>query len=298
MDGVLVIDKPPGPTSHDVVSRVRRATGIRRVGHTGTLDPLASGVLTLVLGRAARLAQFLSGVEKEYHAQIRLGLDTNTYDVTGEPVAPAAAPRGDTPDRQEIEQTLREFLGAYLQKPPPFSAKKIAGTRAYALARRGTPVQPKPSPVLVSRLDLVACDGDVLELSMTCSAGFYVRSLAHDLGVHLGTGGCLQALRRVRTGDYRIDQSLPIELVERDPVAARARIIPLSALLTGLPGLRLTGDGVRRAARGNLIGPLHLLDPPGAAASRVRLLDGEGHLVAIAEPAGEPGFLHPGIVVM
>ena len=298
MDGVLVVDKPPGPTSHDVVARVRHLTGISRVGHTGTLDPLASGVLTLVLGRAARLAQFLSGAEKEYTTQIRLGLDTDTYDVTGQPREPRTGPSLDTLDRRQIEQVLQVFRGSYLQKPPPFSAKKIEGTRAYVLARRGVPVQPKSAPVLVSRLELVGFRENMLELSMTCSAGFYVRSLAHDIGERLGTGACLQALRRTRTGDFRLEEAIPLDLLERDPAGARARIVPMSQLLTGLPGVTLTSDGARRAARGNLVGPVHLMQPLAAVCSRVRLLDQEGQLIAIAEPAGEPGFLHPGIVVM
>lgn len=298
MDGVLVIDKPPGPTSHDVVARVRDAIGIKRVGHTGTLDPLASGVLTLVLGRAARLAQFLSGAEKEYDAQIRLGLETNTYDITGQPRTSRAASPVDSLNQPQIEKVLQEFRGSYLQKPPPFSAKKIGGTRAYALARRGVPVQPRSSPVLVSRLELTGFRGNVLELSMTCSAGFYVRSLAHDVGARLGTGACLQALRRLRTGDFRLDEAIPLEMVERDPAGVRARIVPMSELLTSLPGVMLTRDGARRAACGNLVGPAHLMEPLAALTSRVRLLDPEGHLIAIAEPAGEPGVLHPGIVVM
>src|SRR4029077_20079672 len=127
----------------------------------------------------------------------------------------AAASASGAPTPLEVERVLQEFRGAYLQQPPPFSAKKIDGTRAYALARRGTPVLPKPSPVLVSRLGVTSLEGDVLDLSLTCSAGFYLPSLAHEIGRRLGTGACLQALRRLRTGDYRLEDAVPLELVER-----------------------------------------------------------------------------------
>lgn len=296
MNGVLVIDKPSGPTSHDVVARVRRAIGVRRVGHTGTLDPLASGVLPLVIGRASRLTQFLTASDKEYEAVIRLGLETDTYDITGRPVerpdGPAAAP-----DAAAIARVLGEFVGTRLQAPPPFSAKKIGGTRAYALARRGTPVSPAAVRVTLARLDLVEADGDRLRVRLASSAGFYVRALAHDLGGRLGTGGCLESLRRLRSGAFRLECAIALTRVEEAPDRASAALIPMGDLLPELPGLILTADGARRAARGNLIGPAHLHSPAPVPSGRVRLLDEEGRLVAIAETAGEPGLLHPGIVV-
>jgi tRNA pseudouridine55 synthase len=297
MDGVLVIDKPVGPSSHDVVARMRRATGVKRIGHTGTLDPLASGVLALVVGRACRLAQFLSSSDKEYEAQVRLGLETDTYDVTGHPVEPAdGAGPAPLPERRQVERLLEAFRGPLLQEPPTFSAKKIGGARAYALARRGTPVRPPAAAVTVHRIDLQEMVGDALWIRLTCSAGFYVRSLAHDLGVRLGTGGCLAALRRLRSGEFGLDRAVTLEMAEQ-PGAAAASLIPISDLLSAVPGLVLTDDGARRAARGNLIGPSHLRSRAPSAADRVRLLDQEGRLIAIAEPAAEPGFLHPGIVV-
>lgn len=307
MNGVLVIDKPTGPSSHDVVARVRRATGGGRVGHTGTLDPLASGVLPLVVGRASRLAQFLTSREKTYDAEVRLGLETDTYDVTGTPIPrPDPGPDG-LPAREDIERMLEEFRGVQWQEPPPFSAKKIGGRRAYALARRGTPVQPRAVEVRVDRLELLALAGPLVRLRVTGSAGFYVRSLAHDLGARLGTGGCLSALRRLRSGEFGLEHAVTLESIEGDPDGImEASLIPMSDLLPGMPGLTLTNDGARRASQGNLIGPPHLLRPAsmatiGAGAEaptpRVRLLDEQGRLIAIAEPATEPGLLHPGIVV-
>ena len=298
MNGVLVIDKPEGPTSHDVVACVRRATGVKRVGHTGTLDPIASGVLALVIGRATRLAQFLTNTEKEYEARIKLGLETDTYDVTGETREGTDRRRLESLSRSHVDEALHEFRGSFLQRAPPFSAKKIAGIRAYHLARRGTPVQPTPSPVSVSRLELTDFHEDLLTLRLTCSAGFYVRSLAHDVGERLGTGACLQALRRVRNGEFSLDQAVPLDAIERDSALVLERLLPMSGLLRALPGVILTSDGVRRAARGNTVGREHVLDPAVVSATRIRLLDPDGQLIAIAEPTREPGLLHPAVVVV
>lgn len=299
MNGVLVIDKPEGPTSHDVVACLRRATGVKRVGHTGTLDPIASGVLALVFGRATRLAQFLTNTEKEYDAQIKLGLETDTYDVTGKPSGEGAGGRRLEPlNRRHVEEALHEFRGSYLQRAPPFSAKKIDGVRAYQLARRGTPVLPAASPVSVSCLELTNVRQDLLTLRLTCSSGFYVRSLAHDIGKRLGTGACLQALRRLRSGEFSIDQAVSLDAIERDSALALERLLPMSNILWALPGVTLTGDGARRAARGNAVGQEHLLGPAVLSAARVRLLDPDGQLIAIAEPMREPGLLHPAVVVV
>src|SRR6185369_7059433 len=184
MDGLLVIDKPVGPTSHDVVSRMRRVLGERRIGHTGTLDPAASGVLPLVLGRATRLARFLSAGDKRYEAVIRFGVATDTYDAEGTPVG--ALRKGATPPRHAIETALCDFRGTFLQQPPAYSAKKIAGRRSYDIARAGyaddeSPAFPAPVTVTVRRLEITQIEDDDVTLDIECSAGFYVRSLAHDL---------------------------------------------------------------------------------------------------------------------
>jgi len=298
MDGVLVIDKPSGPTSHDVVSRVRRATGTRRVGHTGTLDPIASGVLPLVIGRAARLARFLGDGEKHYDALIRLGLETDTYDVTGRPT-PGGFPDGvERLSPERVEEALRGFRGTFRQAPPPFSAKKVDGTRAYRLARRGMPLQLPPSTVRVSRLELADLEGDLLRLEVTCSPGFYVRALAHELGAQLGTGACLQSLRRVRSGEFALDRAASLEAVEQDIAVARDCLVPMSSLLNSWPGVTLTSQGARRAACGGLIRQADLAGPAGPFACRVRLFDQRGQLIALAEPTGDLGALHPLVVVV
>lgn len=299
MSGVLVIDKPAGPTSHDVVGRVRRALGTSRIGHTGTLDPLATGVLPLVVGRATRLASLFSGAEKEYDAGVRLGLATDTYD--------AALLTGPTPPpppgigAAEVDAVLAEFRGRFSQYPPAYSAKKINGVAAYTLARRNEPVQPHAVPVTVHSLALVAYADGLARLQIRCSAGFYVRSLAHDLGARLGCGAHLETLRRGRAGCFDESAACRLHEVEAEGAAAARRLVPLSALLPEVPGVILTERGVRRASHGNdLAGDDFAASPggpPAPAAERWRLLDGRGMLLGIAERRPD-GALHPVIVLV
>jgi tRNA pseudouridine55 synthase len=245
MDGVLIIDKPCGPTSHDVVACVRRVTGWKKVGHTGTLDPMATGVLALVVGRATRLAQFLSASDKVYEAEIRLGWATDTYDAMGRPLsypAEAGFERNALawPPAQRLECLLDRFRGTYLQAAPPFSAKKVDGVRAYSLARNGKPVEPKACAVTVEDITCLGQDDDRLRLRITCSAGFYVRSFAHELGVMVGGGAHLSALRRVRTGDFDVASAVSLDLVEREGPGAGRLLTPIDALLPSLPAVVVT----------------------------------------------------------
>jgi tRNA pseudouridine55 synthase len=306
MDGILVVDKPAGPTSHDVVDRVRRATGIRRIGHTGTLDPFATGVLPLVVGRATRLAQFLSATEKSYDATIRLGYATDTYDVTGQVVETGNPPgvggkpaAGSTlPDREAIARALATFVGCYEQAPPPFSAKKVAGVRSYVRARHGELVQPKAVQVTVQDLELVAVDGDLVSIRLTCSPGFYVRALAHALGERLATGAHLQALRRTRSGGFDVDRAAPLEAIEREGLLALRRLVPLTGALPHLPAVMLTSAGIERAVHGRVLAAADLAEPPAPGqAGPVRLVSPDGTLVAIAGPGPAPGTLHPFVVM-
>ena len=303
MDGLLVVDKPAGPTSHDVVARVRRVTGERRVGHTGTLDPAASGVLPLVLGRATRLARFLSRSDKTYEAVIELGVDTDTHDAEGRAIGAAHA--GPLPGRDAIDRALDAFRGTFMQTPPVFSAKKIAGVRSYARARAGSgpgPRQPALTavPVVVSDLELLAGEGTRIDLRVTCSAGFYVRALAHDLGRVLGVGAHLVALRRTRSGGLTLADAVPLETIERDPAAAARALVPLRGMLPEMSAIRLTDEGSRRARHGRDLGPADLLDPPGSGTfvPPVRLLDAAGDLVGLAEAGASPGLLHPAVVLV
>ncbi len=336
MDGVLVIDKPAGPTSHDVVARVRRALGERRVGHTGTLDPAASGVLPLVIGRATRLARFLSAREKSYDAIIRLGSFTDTGDAQGRAVG---VPHADVlPSRAAIEEALDTLRGTYLQQPPQFSAKRIDGTRSYKLARARSrsgqhhassarPAAPGsehqapgislPAPVRVTAhaVDLQHFDGETVTLKVDCSAGFYVRSLAHDLGIRLGTGAHLAALRRTRSGDFTLGDSVPLDAVERDRDGALTGFVPLAGLLRGLASVVLTAEGVRHACHGRVLGPADLMpessmpedrsslesgsesDSGPARPDWIRLLDRDGALLGLARPVAAR-VLHPSVVLV
>jgi tRNA pseudouridine55 synthase len=349
LDGLLIIDKPSGPTSHDVVARLRRVLREPRIGHTGTLDPLATGVLLLVIGKATRLAKFLSASDKSYEAVVRLGFATDTADALGRALGPVHT--GPTPSRAEIDAALDAFRGTFRQQPPAFSAKKIDGQRSYKLARArrknrpvsdtvteqtaadprqvsdtvvdpqqvsdtattvGVAVSALPAPVSVTAhaIRVVSVDGDQVTLSVDCSAGFYIRSLAHDLGERLGTGAHLTALRRTRTGVFTLDQALTLHAVERDPRLAAAALLPLAGMLPGLPSVVLTAEGINRVAHGQDIRPHDqlstfnsqvstLTSEPSAISHQpfVRLLDTAGALLAIAQPeAGD--VLHPSVVLV
>ncbi len=316
MDGLLIVDKPSGITSHDVVARARRLLRERRIGHTGTLDPMATGVLPLVVGRATRLARFLSAADKRYAATIRLGVSTDTYDAAGAPVGPAC--EGPWPDPDAVDTALAAFRGTFLQQPPAFSAKKIAGQRSYALARRDrrdtagcepaahVASAPQPEPVMVTAraIDLLRVEGPTVHLEVTCSAGFYVRSLAHDLGVALHTGAHLTALRRTMSAGVPIESAVALAVLEQGGIdTALAALVPLDAMLPGMPAVRLTPEAVKGVACGRDVGPADTIEGaifglPVVPGAWLRLLDPAGHLVAVAEPSRTPGLLHPAVVLM
>ena len=310
MNGVLIVDKPPGPTSHDVVAKVRRAIGISRIGHTGTLDPLATGVLPLVVGRATRLAQFLTSEEKEYLAGIRLGVETATYDAeerlvrneTGEPVLLLPIRRRLAFTEADLREALTDFTGTYWQVPPPFSAKKVGGRPAYALARERKEVELKAVEVTVTELELVRHSDGLALVRVVCSSGFYVRSLAHDFGRRLGCGAHLESLRRTRAGEFRVDQAVPLPVIQEEGTAALARLVPVEGLLSRLPHVVVNERGARRAAHGNALAAEDLWEadrtvPTHAAPGPVRVLDADGALLAIGQPAGG-GLLQPVVVLV
>jgi tRNA pseudouridine55 synthase len=271
-----------------------------KVGHTGTLDPLASGVLPLVIGKATRLAQFLSSAEKEYEAHIELGVTTTTLDRGGDVVARDRSRTASDLTAAMIEEAVAAFRGTYLQQPPVFSAKKIDGDRAYDLARRNAPVRLQPVQVTAVALEVVEWCGMTLRLHVVCSAGYYVRALADAIGERLGTGGHLAGLVRTRSGDFTLADAVGLDVIDRRPHEAAARVIPLAALLPSLPAITLTPEGASLAARGGFISPSHVTGPSTLpAGGRVRLLHPDGHLIAIAEPraGGVAGILHPGVVL-
>ena len=353
MDGLLVVDKPSGPTSHDVVARLRRALRETRIGHTGTLDPMATGVLLLVVGKATRLAKFLSASDKSYDAVVRFGFATDTADAQGQPLGPITD-RG-MPSRDAIDAALDAFRGTFMQQPPAFSAKKIDGQRSYKLARNARrrkpssldmarddpervegsrsvvsdppdlpalPGLPAPCSVTTHRLEIVSTEADTVTLRVDCSAGFYIRSLAHDLGERLGVGAHLTALRRTRVGDFGLERAVHLDAVERDPIRAAGSMVPLRDMLPHLATVTLTAAGVDRAKHGRDLGPEDIT--PHAAISRerstpspqfpgpspespvpstaslhfVKLLDPSGELIAIAQPTAAGSLLHPALVLV
>ncbi len=317
-DGVLVVDKPEGPTSHDVVTLTRRVLGVSRIGHTGTLDPLATGVLPLVIGRATRLAQFLTASDKSYEATMAFGRTTDTYDAKGREVSTCT----DRPTREALDAALQQFRGTFEQTPPAFSAKNIDGERSYELARRASrksaaasnddtrrggpsvpPVmeaaRPKAVTVTTRRLEVLAFDGDTARLSMQVTAGFYVRSLVHDLGEQLGCGAVLVALRRTRSGEFDLAPAVPLEEVlksGREQLAGH--IVPMAGLLPELPAVTLRGSAnLERLKNGVEMGPGDLVAPLSPLPPIVRLLGPEGELVGLAKPGKMPGCLHGWVVL-
>lgn len=293
INGVLIVDKPVGPSSHDVVVVARRSLGITRVGHTGTLDPQAAGVLPLVLGQATRLAQHLSGSDKEYEATVRFGVVTDTFDAAGSVVRESPL----VPGAGDVERALARFRGTFAQTPPLFSAKMVGGERSYVRARAGKPLQPPPVAVTVHALDLIGLHGNRATLRVRCSAGFYVRSLAHDLGELLGMGAILDGLVRTEAAGFRAADAMPFATLVTAPRAElHAKVRPMDSLLAGLPTATLTPQGVEWARHGRDLGPQALRAPLPALPPLVRLAAPDGRLIGLAEPAKIPGFLHPSVV--
>ena len=298
MDGVLVVDKPAGPTSHDMVDRTRRAFGLRRVGHTGTLDPFATGVLPLCLGRATRLARFLGEGEKVYRATIRLGFATSTDDLTG---IPLSDPREVCLDKEAVRQALGQLVGTLDQLPPAYSARRVEGRRLYELARRGEAVPRTARTVTVHGIELLEAEEDRLEIEVRCSPGTYIRALARDLGETLGVGGHLTRLRRTRSGSFGLEDA-----VSGDEIAgARDRLVPLGKLLPEVPVVRVGPAGRDLIRHGRDLGRDDVLAGfPEGAVERVRILDESGDLLALAAPrrseaSGAPAVepaLHPDLV--
>jgi tRNA pseudouridine55 synthase len=299
--GVLVVDKPAGPTSHDIVNRVRVVLGTRRAGHTGTLDPFATGVLPVCLGKATRLVRFLTQGDKVYRATVRLGFATTTDDLMGEPLG---APRPVSFPPGVLADAIRGLTGTFDQVPPAFSAKRVEGRRLYERAREGEAVPRTVARVTVHSLDVLAAEGDRLEVEVVCSPGTYVRALARDLGEALGSGAHLTALRRLRSGAFGLEQAVPGDGLSG---SARGRVLPLSALLTDLPEVRVGSEGRNALRHGrDLNRGLILSGFPDHPPARLRILDEAGGLLALAVPRGfgleagelpvEP-ILHPDVVL-
>jgi tRNA pseudouridine55 synthase len=299
LDGILVIDKPSGKTSHDIVETVRRLIGFRQIGHLGTLDPLATGVLVLALGRATRLARFYTGRRKRYTCAIRFGFATDTYDADGEPLSEDSAP---ALDAEKLQALAAQFVGKIQQTPPAFSAKKIHGRPAHELARKHKPVNLQPVEVEVFEFRLTGIEGSVARFVVECGAGTYIRSLAHDMGQLHGCGAHLAEIARTAVGEFTIDQAVSLDDLAADARSGKiaSRVIGLESLLPDLPRatvLPVVEKRVRHGAKFNLplaqIQPGQTIAAQGATAqldsgdwkpSRLRVFNQQGQLIAIAEP--------------
>jgi tRNA pseudouridine55 synthase len=299
LDGILVIDKPCGKTSHDIVETVRRLIGFRQIGHFGTLDPLATGVLVLALGRATRLARFYSGRRKRYSCAVRFGFATDTYDADGEPLSEDSSP---ALDAEKLQALAAQFMGKIQQTPPAFSAKKIHGRPAHELARKHKPVNLEPVEVEVFEFRLTGVEGSIARFVVECGAGTYIRSLAHDMGKLQGAGAHLAEIARTAVGEFTSDHAVSLEDLAADAKAGKiaSRVIRLESLLPDLPRatvLPIVEKRVRHGAKFNL--PLAQIQPGQATAAqgtpaqldsgdwkpaRLRVFNQQGQLIAIAEP--------------
>lgn len=309
MDGILVIDKPQGITSHDVVAHARRILHERRIGHTGTLDPFATGVLVLLVGVATRLARFLTGAVKEYHAVIRLGFETDTGDLTGQPLpgmTPAGSDVAELLALNRIESALASLRGPIDQTPPMYSAKKRGGRKLYELARRGETVQLDPIKVHIHQLELIEPavhknpDGSFeLTVRVVCSAGAYIRVLATDFGRLLGCGAHLAELRRLRAGDFSLEGAKTLEqlqqLVKEKP--GESILLPPDAALTSFPSLRLNRAQIRKAECGMALLLADSSVAGWADGEQVKINDEEGKLVAIGVYDSSGRLLRPRVVL-
>ncbi len=273
MTGILPVDKPAGPSSHDMVAVARRALGERRIGHTGTLDPFATGLLLLCVGTATRLAEYLVGLEKEYEATARLGVATDTLDHTGEVTAEWDA--WAELDEAAIRAAFESQAGTRLQTPPVYSAKKIDGRKAYELARAGEAVTPEAVEVTIHDLDVLAVDGADVRFRMRCSSGTYVRAVARDAGEALGVGAHLTQLRRTAVGRFRVDDALDPGALE-DAGAVEAALVAPRDALRHLPALELSDADRARIGHGQRL-------PVGETPAGLLALVHDGELVAIAE---------------
>jgi tRNA pseudouridine55 synthase len=290
MNGVLVVDKPAGMTSHDVVARVRRLLHEKSVGHLGTLDPMATGVLPLVLGRMTRLAQFYGAAEKTYEGEIRFGFATDTYDADGDPVGECVEAH---PGLEQVRNAASRFVGKFEQVPPPFSAKKIAGVPAYKLARKKKSVELKAVPVEVLEFEVLSVDGDRAEFRSRVSAGTYVRSIAHELGQALGVGAHLSLLRRTASGEFELGDART--LAEIDSAAqtgnSEALFVHLRKVLPEFPCVVATEEAANRIRNGMTVNL-----PEMGRAKFVKVFVGQSELIAIASRVAGTLF-HPKVVL-
>lgn len=302
ISGVLIIDKPAGITSHDVVARVRKILGTRQVGHFGTLDPFATGVLPVSAGKATRFAQFYLKSRKAYEGKIRFGFSTDTYDATGKPSSDVTSV---SLDPRVLEELFPDFTGRLMQTPPPYSAKRVGGVRAYELARQQKPVNLAPAEVEIYALELLGVEGEQVRFAVECSGGTYVRSLAHDLGQKLGCGGHLAGLRRTAVAEFKESRAVTLERLQEAVQQGKLEscIVWLEALLPDCPELVVHGREEAAVRHGHHFELAQALRPGrGEAAGRspvatlLKILNPEHRLIAVARHVSG-GVYHPNLVL-
>ena len=293
LDGIVIVDKPSGWTSHDVVGKMRGIMGTKRVGHLGTLDPIATGVLPLMIGQATRLARFWDGSTKCYEAVIRFGFATSTYDRAGEPVGADTAP---ALIAEHIEACLVPMRGGIMQTPPPVSAKKINGVPAYKLVRQKVDVILAPVKVTIHEMTLIAVEGSCARLRVLCSAGTYIRSIAHELGIALGCGAHVEALVRTQSGPFHLEQAYTLEKLQalKDQGRLESALLPMSDLLPDFPGVFVDDTTALRIRQGRDFNVSPFRVNPGA--EHVKAIGPDGKLIAIGRIA-LPHVYHPVVVI-
>ncbi len=281
MDGILIVDKDRGRTSHDVVSRVRKVLGQKKVGHTGTLDPMATGVLVLCLGRATRIVRFLDDGEKAYTAEIRLGVSTDTFDAEGEVTEIKGVPDF---TMEELEAACEAFRGRIHQIPPMFSAVKVSGRKLYELARKGQEIPRAPREVTISELEILSYRTPILRIKVVCSKGTYIRALAYDIGTRLGPGAHLRALRRTRCGRFTEAQSLTLKQVayEVEADTIRQHVLSMDEALSHLLRVRVSGSEEGRFRHGAQVHRWDILEHK-AGEEIARVIGADGDFLGIAQ---------------
>ena len=304
MDGLILVDKPQNLTSHDVVIEIRDILSVKKVGHYGTLDPLATGLILLALGKATRLFPFYSKVSKTYKGRIRLGYSTHTYDSTG---YPTSSEKKKYPQKNSLLKFMKKFEGKTHQIPPPYSAKKYKGKPLYELAREKKEYELRPSQVFIHSFLLTGYNPPFLEFIVSCSSGTYIRSLAHDLGQSLGCGAHLCELTRTRVGNFHITESFTIEKIKRLTEEKKIEdfLIPLEYLLIEFPKIILKERGSVLAKNGNMISPENILrillnepsDTLQETESIFRMFSVEGKFLALGKKVPEKNCFHPFLVI-
>jgi tRNA pseudouridine55 synthase len=304
MDGLILVRKPVPATSHDVVAALRKILNQKRIGHFGTLDPLASGLLLAAVGKATRLFPFYSKMDKIYEGRIRLGFSTDTFDTAGLPTSTACEI---FPDRPAVEDALRDFGGEITQIPPPYSAKKVGGTPLYVYARRKTPVDGRPFQVRVHSFELLEYVAPHIDFAVKCGSGTYIRTLAHDLGQRLGCGAHLAGLVRTGIGEFSLKDGLTLEEIRgfQEMGATGRFLLPMESLLPSLAMIKVSEEGVQWIRNGRPVSAEQIADAEGNGSPVlrddptiiVRVFSPDGRLIALARPAARPGHFAPFLVL-